>query len=1297
MFCKVLWQITFCQEFENVVSIDIPIDRIEPSKYLIPYIKYIESEPGISRGIPDINVGLFSEGSEKLGLVYNASGIMKEELSSYVGHGWFLNVGGVVTRVVRGLPDDLKNRGYISTDKTDKLLPDYQAATTYQTELLSEIDGVDYEPDIFYFYTKDFYGKFIINKDGEVNLIPSGNVSVTYKKDKDGRIESFEIVPPGGERYCFDKGEEAVVNDGSETFIFTSGWRLSKIRSHADDAVSANYAFTKHKYNEIRVFAEYNLDIVNDRKETGQRTYRVSFKTNMLPYFYGNSQVQMFFNYKGQQRTLVTKDSPSSSGDDMFNYIDSEGYRVDIPLPYVVLEDIKIKHLKKRVLSYDLTFYNNKFDTSSDKPNYKLDSVEVKKIYEGLGINKSISTTQHFNYYKGAGFSDNNNQDLWGYRTGSDESGLVPHTSVSQSVYDAIALTSDIVQGSNRQSNPGLQLCGVLNSMRGSDGTVIKYNFEPNSFTHKGTEYNGAGIRIRSKKIYNLHNSNDFVEEFYSYNNHHSNVSSGVLISYPYVGESVKLSSVGNSVFRIGYAYRGVTHDGVHPVYYNNVAISKRGFGTVRYKFGKATDYIGGFNRTVQTKGGTPETKHVSIHSSGSGLDLGSLGLYNNSKLTLESKHRKGGAKLSEQENIYSNINSKTVKGLRRRFTTTYKTEISSGGSGGGSLPLPGGSTLPDQLFFYTDASVCYYTEYTDVKLLTTQKSRNYIGQNYIETVTGYEYTDNDYNLPLRKIVYKPNGDKLVEQTRFTGSFGNHTQTYKEALDNLNSCLKQYNSEFEYNESTNRWEIKDNKYKAEQEVCYTNYHNAIAAIDGNLNPKSRNPLISEMLYHNNILAPVESITYLEKSNGIKYLVAANAVMYKRHRYNEVFSTSSASNEILAHSKSIVPYKFLSKTGPIKLENTSYVPAYIDATNRLIVDTVHTSVNKEVTRFSKGCGELEWIDINGVYSSNIISDINQSVLMSAQNCNYKDLKALYNLMPYNRHANIPDGAVAKLYEYTDNMLVKSETDINSNKTTHYSYDILDRIVAIYDDEWNVLSYTERNRPGVENAPIICNQRGFNAELVKTVDSKVWNLSNYYHPVGDIVTLNGESVSSDKFLFTKTGLNVVKSFGYSTDGLLISIHTVNVDVKSNPFVKEITGQITDLSMNPTQYLQNRTVYRYDKDDLHMPMIKYKVNGGSGNYDVIIYYEHTDHASSGGNIPQPVGRWIYKTDVKADTYYYLREFSQGKNRYYIWIFDKVLDRDTYTKTPDLITSHKAYFVDYYDDHNNGGTGELPNPLNP
>lgn len=61
-------------------------------------------------GVPNISIPIYTltEGSLQflISLSYHSSGIQVDEVASWVGLGWSLNAGGVITRMINGTPDE---------------------------------------------------------------------------------------------------------------------------------------------------------------------------------------------------------------------------------------------------------------------------------------------------------------------------------------------------------------------------------------------------------------------------------------------------------------------------------------------------------------------------------------------------------------------------------------------------------------------------------------------------------------------------------------------------------------------------------------------------------------------------------------------------------------------------------------------------------------------------------------------------------------------------------------------------------------------------------------------------------------------------------------------------------------------------------------------------------------------------------------------------------------------------------------------------------------------------------------
>lgn len=130
--------------------------------------KYGDIPVSYQSGTPSISIPIYTASSGHLkhdiSLSYHASGLKVQELASWVGTGWSLNAGGVITRAVRGGPDD---RGFSTSNYSHGHYADYG----YNSYLLSGANTIDDynfargfkdgEPDIFTFNFDGYVGSFI--------------------------------------------------------------------------------------------------------------------------------------------------------------------------------------------------------------------------------------------------------------------------------------------------------------------------------------------------------------------------------------------------------------------------------------------------------------------------------------------------------------------------------------------------------------------------------------------------------------------------------------------------------------------------------------------------------------------------------------------------------------------------------------------------------------------------------------------------------------------------------------------------------------------------------------------------------------------------------------------------------------------------------------------------------------------------------------------------------------------------------------------------------------------------------
>jgi hypothetical protein len=107
---------------QNESSVWYNVVSVPPSPNAASLGKYGEIPVDKSTGIPNISIFLLdlSEGGidVSVSLSYHAGRVRVQDESSWVGLGWSLNAGGVITRTMRGLPDEYSKGFLENAEKT---------------------------------------------------------------------------------------------------------------------------------------------------------------------------------------------------------------------------------------------------------------------------------------------------------------------------------------------------------------------------------------------------------------------------------------------------------------------------------------------------------------------------------------------------------------------------------------------------------------------------------------------------------------------------------------------------------------------------------------------------------------------------------------------------------------------------------------------------------------------------------------------------------------------------------------------------------------------------------------------------------------------------------------------------------------------------------------------------------------------------------------------------------------------------------------------------------------------------
>ncbi|MDY8136928.1 hypothetical protein [Aquimarina sp. 2201CG5-10] len=218
-------------------------------------------------GTPQISIPLYQHLGKEFNLPvqlsYDAQGIKVEQQATWVGLSWSLTIGGRVTRITNGMPDD-----YISSDYQTIFTPEVR---TKMLQYGAEERYFDTEQEVMDYFTflenvsdnrKDIeQDYFTVSAPGlnemvvidlttmEARSLKNPRTKITYTRS--GAIQSWTITNDTGTKYYFETKETTDVqgNDaasaGGILKEYVSSWLLTKIESpNLKDVYTFNYVAT---------------------------------------------------------------------------------------------------------------------------------------------------------------------------------------------------------------------------------------------------------------------------------------------------------------------------------------------------------------------------------------------------------------------------------------------------------------------------------------------------------------------------------------------------------------------------------------------------------------------------------------------------------------------------------------------------------------------------------------------------------------------------------------------------------------------------------------------------------------------------------------------------------------------------------------------------------------------------------------------------------------------------------------------------------------------------------------------
>ncbi|WDF61881.1 hypothetical protein PQ462_10935 [Flavobacterium sp. KACC 22758] len=479
-------------------------------------IEYVNLPVSLDTGIPTISYPLLSIKNNDIevpiSVSYHAAGIKVNEVPSWAGTGWTLNSGGVISRVIAGMPDDVDN-GFIGLNQKGKLVNQNWDAVYIRS---ANNRVVDTEPDIFYFNFLNFQGKFVFTADGDIVMLPHQDLKIQPPLGPKKVDNYWTIIDGQGNKYKFGTTPASIEKIGITT-TFNTGGNIDTVT--AAPRVSSWYLCEIESATGDKITFEY--------KSGSPYSFESKSESRTAKYFPGNPVINsvQFITVTNTVTNPVYLDKiVSANGYVKFN---SLSLREDLINSYKIdnIQLINKNASVVRKINFNHSYFASPGCTSPDCKRLKLD---------GISQESSLATQQlyQFQYNQNVLLPSRMSPqiDHWGYFNQNGET---------------ILNTGNAL---NRAPNFEGTKANILQKITYPTGGSISFDFELNDFDASGANSPTGGLRI--SRITENFKYGGAVARDYIYRKGNSASSSGTSYATPkYTSDGVVISDGHNWSF----------------------------------------------------------------------------------------------------------------------------------------------------------------------------------------------------------------------------------------------------------------------------------------------------------------------------------------------------------------------------------------------------------------------------------------------------------------------------------------------------------------------------------------------------------------------------------------------------------------------------------------------------------------------------------------------------------------------------------------------------------------------------
>ncbi len=556
-------QLDFLGNIDKIV--DVP-----QSPEVASFEKYGNLPVNFYAGAPEISIPVFTHTGKEMNfpisLTYDATGIKVEQMATNVGLGWNLNFGGVVSREVKHLPDDLSNFSpYDGGSFKHQLISDAATRTLFNTiknNNITSVFGMDFpnqtvtsamsdfymqylqslidiHPDEFNFNVNGLSGKVFINYDeGIAYCVSDPNIKVQYSTATFNNIHTYingwVITDTNGIKYTFEKAEytdnqiaernPSPLEDHYREYKreYTSAWYLTRIESpNGFDVYELEYSPGEYWDTELRTKSSYH-------SFSASKQYQSSTQFTLVPHFDNPaSNIYRKYQFHLQQIKYNTITIFSTETADREDLRETTGGSSVKRYTRFKIHNAYGQVTEKMDLLQDYFKYQPSQTNNWENSRLKLNGLAI--------YNTDISEAKRysFNYIEPNSMPKitSYGQDFWGYYNGQDSNQHL----VSKTL-DLNTTSPGAIGWANRTPNFSSTQIGTLNRIGYPTGGQTTFYYE----AHKGfgtdpDAINGivGGLRIYKQESETL-DSGDIskITKHYYYNDAHLSNPANLPVNY---------------------------------------------------------------------------------------------------------------------------------------------------------------------------------------------------------------------------------------------------------------------------------------------------------------------------------------------------------------------------------------------------------------------------------------------------------------------------------------------------------------------------------------------------------------------------------------------------------------------------------------------------------------------------------------------------------------------------------------------------------------------------------------------